>query len=180
MSVEEVVQHIEHIEPYLAYHDEVQLLGYGETDTSGPYIKLRLQDPADLSIFRGKDKRTTTKLGQRYQVMLIEVGDDEEPVDQSAVKNAQAAEIKGGPLAVRAARLCRDPEFYNYVLRTAWYKHNAKLPNPSYYLTPEAMCRGFIIDYCNIRTRKTLDHDASAAAAFKVILGEYLRWSEAA
>lgn len=174
MSVEEVVQHIEHIEPYLAYHDEVQLLGYGETDTSGPYIKLRLQDPADLSIFRGKDKRTTTKLGQRYQVMLIEVGDDEEPVDQSAVKNAQAAEIKGGPLAVRAARLCREPEFYNYVSRTAWYKHKANYP------TPETACRGFILNYCNISTRKTLDHDASAAAAFKVILGEYLRWSEAA
>lgn len=66
--------------------DEVQLLGYGETDSGGPWLKFRLQDPAQLGPFRGHAKATANKCGQRYALVLVEIGDDEKPVKQESKK----------------------------------------------------------------------------------------------
>ncbi len=39
----------------ILFHDEVQFLDFGESRTTGPWIKLRLRDPDDLAIFRAMD-----------------------------------------------------------------------------------------------------------------------------
>jgi len=36
----------------ILYAEEIQLLGFGESDSGGPWIKLRLADPAHLDYFR--------------------------------------------------------------------------------------------------------------------------------
>lgn len=62
-------------------HDEVQLLDWGETRSRGPYITLRLVDPALLECFRGMDTVTAKHTGHILTLTLSE-GDilpDEDP-----------------------------------------------------------------------------------------------------
>jgi hypothetical protein len=47
-------------------------------------------------------------VGARYQVVMVRLGDDEEPLDRQ--------EAFGGEQAIQAAAmLCRDPEFWDYL-----------------------------------------------------------------
>ncbi len=68
--------------------DEVQLLGYGETDSTGPWVKFRLLDPDQLAHFRGQEKSTANKVGKRYAMCLVEIGDDEKPIVQHTEQEA--------------------------------------------------------------------------------------------
>jgi len=52
------------------FHDEVQLMDFGETRASGPYIKLKLRDPEQLAIFRGMDTATAKKTGHILNMTL--------------------------------------------------------------------------------------------------------------
>lgn len=69
-------------EQHIVMQDEVQLLGYGESDSFGGWVKFRLLDPSQLGAFRNHAKTTPTKLGQRYGIVLVEIGDDEQLVKQ--------------------------------------------------------------------------------------------------
>jgi len=53
-------------------HSEAQLLDWGESRSIGPWIKLRLQDPEQLEVFRGMDTATATKTGHIMHVTLAE------------------------------------------------------------------------------------------------------------
>lgn len=53
-------------------HDEVQLLDYGESRSAGPYIKLRLNDPDLLAVFRGLDVATKIKPGHILNVTIAQ------------------------------------------------------------------------------------------------------------
>lgn len=75
----------------ISYKDEVQLLGYGESDSYGPWIKLRLLDPESLAVFRGED--TGKKTGKRYACVLVEIGDDEKPVKVKRHLSQEAAMV---------------------------------------------------------------------------------------
>jgi hypothetical protein len=47
-------------------------------------------------------------VGARYQVVMVRLGDNEEPLDRQ--------EAFGGDVAIQAAAmLCRDPEFWDYL-----------------------------------------------------------------
>jgi hypothetical protein len=56
----------------LILHEECQLLDYGESRTSGPYLKLRLKDPELLSPFRGLDVAGSNKSGHILNVTITE------------------------------------------------------------------------------------------------------------
>lgn len=66
----------------LIMHDDVQLLDWGEGRGAGPWIKLRLRDPALLDAFRGMDTATQKKSGHILSCTLVEgdlvqMGEDE-------------------------------------------------------------------------------------------------------
>lgn len=88
----------------ISYQEEVQLLGYGESDSYGPWIKLRLMDEESLSAFRGQEKGMKT--GKRYACVLVEIGDDEKPVKQPKKRS----------LSQEAAMMVAHPNFYRYAL----------------------------------------------------------------
>lgn len=53
-------------------HDETQLLDWGESRAGGPWIKLRLKDPADLDVFRGMDTAKANKSGHILNVTIAQ------------------------------------------------------------------------------------------------------------
>lgn len=53
-------------------HDETQLVDWGESRAGGPWIKLRLSDPALLERFRGMDTASMKKTGHILNCTLAE------------------------------------------------------------------------------------------------------------
>lgn len=174
MQAEEVLEVIEVIDPYLAAHTEVQLADYGETANGGPYIKFRLADASELDLFRGQDRAAKNKAGKRYILMLIEIGDDEAPIKNPSSAH-QTTPPKGGPLSKRAAALCRDPDFQLFVDSSTSRDWKERLPK-GMLQSPEQVCRQYILDACQIKSRAELDHSERAATLFqRSILGPFIR-----
>lgn len=63
------------------YHDEVQLLGYGESDSGGCWIKFRIL-PEDMETFRGLK-------GERFACALQLIDNDEQPVSSADCGDAR-------------------------------------------------------------------------------------------
>lgn len=56
----------------IIHHGDVQLLDFGESRTIGPWIKLRLNDPDDLAVFRGMDTASMKKTGHILSCTLAQ------------------------------------------------------------------------------------------------------------
>lgn len=65
------------------YEGEVWLLGWAESHNSGCKITLALSDPDELEKFRSVTLRKGRVAGQRFQIVLVELSEDEKPVPQS-------------------------------------------------------------------------------------------------
>jgi len=66
--------------------DEIQLLDFGESRSIGPWIKLRLNDPDQLAVFRGMDTATAKKTGHIMNLVLSQgdiaaMAEDDRPAD---------------------------------------------------------------------------------------------------
>lgn len=56
----------------ILYHDEVQLLDWGESRSTGPWVKLRLADVQALDQFRGLDTATAKRTGHIFNMTLAQ------------------------------------------------------------------------------------------------------------
>ena len=119
-------------------------------------MKLRLPDESHLNVYAGKDRSgRTQKFGQRYYMVLVQIGDDEMP--------QQADETpKPRKLSQIAGALCNDPNF------RAWASHTYGDPFPD----AEAAAQ-LIRDTCGVASRRDLDTNEAAAKLFKEILSDY-------
>lgn len=125
------------------FQGEMQLAGWSESHTSGAKLTFWLPEAADLEVFRGMTSRKGHKAGQRFAVVLVEIGDDEKPVQQPAEKP------KGKELAQLAGRWCADPYFQHWL-----------------GATDEDDAAAQIRLACRITSRAELDHNEQAAAKF--------------
>ena len=92
------------------FHSEVQLAGWSESHNGGCKVTLWLAQPSDLDAFRAMTVRKGNTAGQRLACALVEIGDDEQPVQAPA-----AMQQKGGALAQLAGKWCRMPEFASFI-----------------------------------------------------------------
>ena len=125
-------------ESLVYWAEDAQLMGYGETDTSGAWIKFQIS-PDDLEKFRGLK-------GTVFYATLVKRQDSGEPEIQ-----------KGGPLAKWAGILCSDTKFW------VWCNTHAALPP----VFDEEQARLFITRACDISSRRELDHNPKAARIFR-------------
>lgn len=68
------------------YHDEVQVMDFGESRTAGAWVKLRLPDPDHLAVFRGMDTATAKRTGHILNMTLAQgdiIAADDEPEPES-------------------------------------------------------------------------------------------------
>jgi len=138
------------------FSGEVQLAAWSESHSGGCKVVLWLADPSDLDAFRALTVRKGNTAGHRFMAVLVEVGDDELPVQPEPEKP------KGGVLAKEAAMLCDMPTFREFC--------------------EEQDAEGaadWIRFTCNVASRAELDNSERAAALFRSnVRGPYMKWKQ--
>lgn len=135
------------------FMDETKIMGFGESDTSGKWIKLQVHD---LEPFRGRK-------GEILETALRLMQNDGTPApNQSEAGNP--ASVKGGSLCRDAAILCKARDFIEYMI------------DQTGNIGSEESAKHFLCDYCGIESRRELDHNSAAAAKFKQLHREYSAW----
>lgn len=127
-------------------------LGWTMSNSAGGRIKFELSSEADFAFFR------SLPAGQEWSATLVELDDEEQPVDQSAREHVET--VKGGPKSQRAGALCADASFQRFVA-----SHNREAMNGKLRATPD-QCADFIRTKCRIASRAELDHDPAAWERF--------------
>lgn len=164
MLPEEVPEALRALQPYMTEVCEVSLADWQDNPNSGAWVKFRLPDEKHLEIYRGKNRAgRTQKWGQRYQMILIEINDDETPMQ------AQEETSKPRKLSQIAGGLCRSEDFRK------WCEAQYSEPCPD-----EAAAAQLIREVCGIESRAHLDVNAEAAQVFRDLLADYDRAKESA
>lgn len=140
---------------------EMQLAGWSETHNGGCKVTFWLPDATELDAFRALTVRKGNTAGHRFMAALVEVGDDEQPVQPEAPK--------GGMLAKLAGMLCDQPEFWAFLNRLD--------ANGGQIIQNAEDAANFVRDVCGVASRAELDHNETAAQAFhQKIRLPYVRW----
>ncbi|CAB3972268.1 MULTISPECIES: hypothetical protein [Burkholderia] len=95
------------------FHGEMQLAGWSETHTGGCKVTFWLHDPADLEAFRTLTVRKGNQAGHRFMVAMVEIGDDEQPIQQPAP-------------AMQGPDKSEYGQHYTVLYRAGWF-HNPKV-----------------------------------------------------
>ncbi|MGA4125514.1 hypothetical protein ACI2VP_05145 [Ralstonia nicotianae] len=145
---------------------EMQLAGWSETHNGGCKVTFWLPDATELDAFRALTVRKGNTAGHRFMAALVEVGDDEQPVQPEP---AALEAPKGGMLAKLAGMLCDQPEFWAFLNRLD--------ANGGQIIQNAEDAANFVRDVCGVASRAELDHNETAAQAFhQKIRLPYVRW----
>jgi len=93
-----------------AFQGELQLAGWSETHNGGCKVTFWLPDAAELEAFRALTVRKGNTAGHRFMAALVEIGDDELPVQPEQPEDKQ----KGGALAELTGLWRNDPKFWEW------------------------------------------------------------------
>jgi hypothetical protein len=136
----------------IAFNGEVQFRRYSDTSTQGQQIVFAVEDREALEPFIGKE-------GKRFMAVLVELGDDEQPVQQPR-KDTR------GPLCREACDYCVMPEFHK------WLVHERGAGG-----VDETYAKRWILQLCDIDSRKELDTDRQAGDDFvQLVRIPFMRW----
>ena len=97
-------------------------------------------------------------VGSRYMVVMVRVGDDEQPLDRDAA-------FPGDNAVKIAGMLCRDKEFWEWVFTVAAVEVNS-----------EDECRAWLCDYLGIEARRELKTSTEARDLFTKLHKSYNAW----
>ena len=170
-----------------AFQGEVQFRRYSDTSTQGQQVVFAVADREALESFIGKE-------GKRFMAVLVEIGDDEEPVPSSVsnggwspaaqsansrsaneqpvagnpasanVEKSHIQPVRLGDLAWRAVQWCKEPEF--------WYFLN--LCTSGDVVDTEEKASRRVKFMCNVGSRKDIDGSPDAIQRFHAhIRGPY-------
>lgn len=135
-----------------AFSGEVQLRRWSESSTQGVQVTFALADADELEPLKAKS-------GKRFACVLVEIGDDEAPVQQHKEPIGQNC--------LWAVGRCREPEFWRFL--NASFNADA--------VTNEAEAADLVRFLCTVESRRELDTDEASARQFlKQIKGPYQRW----
>lgn len=148
------------------YGSEVRFVRSSYSSKTGTTITLALPDSDELSKVQGMD-------GKRYMLALVEIGDDEQPVQKPPAPQKQER-AKGGPLSILAARWCQMPEFQDWI-RPVYDRHMGGDGSGWGDVTPEhdfdgdicAYARHCVLVICDCdESRAEIDQDPRKATLF--------------
>jgi hypothetical protein len=139
------------------FQGEMQLAGWSETHNGGCKVTFWLPDATDLDAFRALTVRKGNQAGHRFMAVLVEVGDDEQPVQQPAgpAPAPEPEQPKGGALARLAGMWCNDPDFWTWLRLQNIQCENAEQAALAVRST------------CGIASRAELDSNANAERLFQ-------------
>lgn len=142
------------------FQGEVQFRRYSDTSTQGQQVVFALADRESLAPFIGKE-------GKRFMAVLVEIGDDEQPVRQPEPEKPAAP--KGGPLARLAGQWCNDEAF------RVWLSKSAALPWSAAWddypeAAPAQIAALVVRQICGVKSRAELDSNDAAAMRFQELI----------
>ena len=120
---------------------------------------LELPDGEALDKFKAMTVRDGKKAGQRLMAVFVQIGDDEQPVEQE-----QPTKRGYGATVIEAFKLCRDPDFLTWT-----HAQNASEAGE------------YIKQLCRINSRYELDDNETARNIFRTrILVPFHKWKREA
>ena len=137
-------------ESEIFYQDEVQLLGFGESDSYGAWFKVRLRDPDHIAKFRGHD--SGKKNGKRFACVLVEIDDNELPKKQSR------------QLSQDAFLMCQNENFHTFLIENFYIDECDDLPKAADV---------FLKQYLNISSKSEIDKSEEVQEQFKKLQKSY-------
>lgn len=99
-------------------------------------------------------------VGSRYQVVMVRLGDDDQPLSREG-------EFPGDHAVKMAGMLCRNPEFWR------WLHDREMLMERN-----EAACTEWLVSYLGIESRKELKTDTGARDLFNQLKRSFDAWSK--
>lgn len=138
------------------FQDEVQLAGWSETHNGGAKVTFWLPDGMSLEPFRKMTVAKGKTAGQRLACVLVEIGDDEQPVQEAQIVPMGGSRLSG--LALLAVTWCQDAAFQKWL-----------------GVANEAEAKAAICTICGITSRKDLATSKEAASLFdQNVRGPYM------
>lgn len=138
------------------FQGEVQLLNWSETHNGGAKVILQLSDTRDLECFKLMTVKKGNVAGQRLAVVMVEIGDDENPVPQMR-------------LSQQSALLCKDFKFQSFVEKRDGYHCETPFDREEQAVT-------HLRKFCGVASRAELDSNGEAGARFQQLLSTYLNF----
>ena len=158
-------------ENLIALSDQAILLGSDWSDTRGHTIKLQLPEADD-----GGHPLKGFGKGTRFHMVLVEIADDEEPINQKLKKKLEGQlqkASKGGKNSQDCGMICKMKDFHRYLLHIGKMRRDWDEP------TRIAMAREHVLKMLKIKSRRDIDQDAETIAAYNNLIVdpyyEYLR-----
>lgn len=137
-------------EDEIFYQDEIQLLGYGESDSYGAWCKFRLCDPDHLAKFRGQE--SGKKNGKRFACVLVEIDDNERPKKQART------------LSQDAFLMCQNENFHRYLIDNFYIDESGDRVKAA---------DGFLKRYLDISSKSQIDTNEEVQKEFKNLQKSY-------
>lgn len=148
------------------FKDEVMLAGWSESHNGGAKVTFWLPDPSALDAFRTMTVAKGKTAGQRLACVLVQIGDDEKPIEPTIKESLTVEKPKGGALARLAGQWCSNPMFWE------WLETDPHNCAPS--AQGAARC---VYDLCEIESRVELDHNPAAQEKFhRLIRGPFQKY----
>lgn len=140
------------------FQGEVLMRRWSDSSTQGVQVTFALPDATDLDPLKAKT-------GKRFMAVLVEIGDDEQPVMGNPTSEMKTREHLGD-LCYRAVQWCNDPEFQMWISGS--------------HEPTSARARDQILNVCRVSSRKDLDKYPDAAERFnRLIRGPYQKHMQA-
>lgn len=169
LNPEQVPGAVDELRPYLTECCEISLADWQDNPNSGAWVKFRLPDETHLEIYRGKNRAgRTQKFGQRYTMMLIEIDDDETPVNHERRMQMENPDKKPMELPQLAGYLCTLPDFHKWIVETTGE------PCPD-----KEAAAAFVRSLCGILSRRDLGTNEAAAEIFRTLAHDFDVWKTA-
>lgn len=142
----------------IAFKGEVMLAGWSESHTGGAKVTFFLQDSDALEPFRNMTVAKGKIAGQRLMMVLVQVGDDEQPVPVQKPG-------KGPGLTRLAAMWCDQEQFQAWAKKTfpnAWATAEAT----TMFGKPAEIAAEVVRAICAVKSRAELDTNQAAQRIF--------------
>jgi hypothetical protein len=154
-------------EEIIAFKGEVMLLSWAESHKGGRTGVFLFDDENEQHPLKQFTTKRGKRAGSRFMCVLVELNDDETPVNQ-----------KGGPLSQSAARMCENQKFQEFLCTEYEEQFTAHVeadrgPSGNKYEMAERYATQTLRTICNVRSRAELDHDEQAAKRFHELMREF-------
>lgn len=138
---------------------EAMFCGRGWAETQGAHIALHIPDPSDAEWWKlqtANDQREKEERGAVWDLLLLEIGDDEIIINQKYRKKAEEP-LKGGPHSKAVAMLLQDQDFQWWLIGPCLWTKGGDLDLSTFDGRDELVKR-----VCKIKSKVEFDHDEQA------------------